>query len=334
MNHAQAKVAIAAKIAPLLLNLVLLAALLLVGCQPESAPLFQGYAEGEFIQVAAPLAGQLENLAVARGAQVQTGELLFALERAAEQAAVAAAEQELRRAENRLEDLRKGERPSELEALRSRQAQARAALELSAKEYDRRQQLFAEKVISGEELDRARSALRRDQAAVAELQAQLETARLGGRPDAVAAAAAEVEAARARLEQARWALKQKSQSAPQQALVFDTLFEPGELVPAGVPVVSLLPPGNIKLRFFVPEPQVGTLRLGQKLAVSFDGRDGALPATISFISPQVEYTPPVIYSRETRAKLVFLVEARPDPASAARFHPGQPVEVRLEPGHD
>ena len=315
--------------------LSLLATLLLLwGCQEKVEGFFQGYAEGEFVLVAAPLAGRLEQLATARGSQVQAGDLLFVLDRAVEQAAVAAAMQQVRSAESQLEDLRKGQRPSELEALRSRQSQARAALDLSRQEFDRRQVLFGEKVISGEELDRARSALRRDQATLAELQAQLETARLGSRSDAIEASHAELEAARAKLEQARWASAEKSQSAQQQALVFDTLFEAGEFVPAGTPVVSLLPPGNIKLRFYVPEPVVGSLRIGQKLAVSFDGSGGPLAAAISFISPQVEYTPPVIYSRDTRAKLVFLVEAHPDPAVAERFHPGQPVDVRLESAHD
>lgn len=313
---------------------VLLGILQLWGCQQQGEQYYQGYAEGEFVLLAAPLAGQLKQLAVARGSQVEAGALIFSLDREAEQAAVAAAEQELRGAESQLQDLRKGERPSELAVLRSRQDQARAALELSRKEFERRQELFAQKVISGEELDRARSALHRDQAALAELQAQLTTATLGSRSDAVAAAQASREAARARLDQARWAFEQKSQSAPQSAQVFDTLFEVGELVPAGLPVVSLLPPGNIKLRFFVPEPEVGTLWVGQKIAVSFDGSGGPLSAAISFISPQVEYTPPVIYSRDTRAKLVFLVEANPAPDTAERFHPGQPIDVRLEAEHD
>lgn len=309
---------------------LLLAALLLWGCQKQDQQSFLGYAEGEFVLVAAPLTGRLEHLAAARGSQIESGALLFRLDSEAEQAAVAAAEQEARRAESQLADLRKGERPSELAALRSRQDQARAALELSRKEYERRQDLFNQKVISGEELDRARSALRRDQAAVLELQSRIQTARLGARSDAVAAAEANLEAARARLEQARWALGERRQNARQSALVFDTLFKVGELVPAGVPVVSLLPPGHIKLKFYVPETAVGTLRVGQKLAVSFDGSGGPLAATITFISPQVEYTPPVIYSRETRSKLVFLVEAHPDPDLARRLHPGQPVEVRLE----
>jgi len=88
------------------------------------------------------------------------------------------------------------------------------------------------------------------------------------------------------------------------------------------------------LRFFVPEPLIGSLRTGQELAVTIDGTSGPLSAAISYISPQAEYTPPVIFSRETRAKLVFLVEARPDPGVAARLHPGQPVDVRLEPGDE
>jgi HlyD family secretion protein len=93
-------------------------------------------------------------------------------------------------------------------------------------------------------------------------------------------------------------------------------------------VDSLLPPGNIKVRFFVPEPALGRLRIGQAVTVA---RDGSPPvaATVSYLSPRAEYTPPVIYSRETKSKLVFLAEARPDPDAAARLHPGQPVEVRL-----
>ncbi|ESJ10752.1 hypothetical protein B551_0215395 [Cupriavidus sp. HPC(L)] len=98
-------------------------------------------------------------------------------------------------------------------------------------------------------------------------------------------------------------------------------------MPAGSPVVRLLPPGNVKVRFFVPEAAIGTLRPGQAVRLTCDGCGAAIPATIRYVSSQAEYTPPVIYSNETRRKLVFLVEARPAPADAARLHPGQPVEV-------
>jgi HlyD family secretion protein len=163
---------------------------------------------------------------------------------------------------------------------------------------------------------------------LAQREAELATARLGARSDQQQAATAAVGAARARLEQAQWALAQKRQAAPAGGLVFDTLFQVGEYVPAGRPVVSLLPPGNIKVRFFVPEPALSRLRVGQAVTVQVDG-GASLTATIDYLAPRAEYTPPVIYSRETRAKLVFLAEARPAAADAARLHPGQPVEVRL-----
>jgi HlyD family secretion protein len=313
----------------------LLAAMLLVyGCSQEPDAVLHGYAEGDFVLIAPPLAGRLEELWVQRGDQVQVGDLLFVLDHVEEQAAVAVAEQEVMRAASRLEDLRKGQRPSELRAIEARVEQARANLDLAGQEFARRRALRDQEAISVEEYERAMATLNMDRAALADLEAQLETARLGARRDAVAAGQAELDAARAGLDQARWALAEKSQHAAQAGLVFDTLFEAGEFVRAGYPVVSLLPPGNIKIRFFVPEPLVGSLRIDQPVKVSFDNSQGPLPATISFISPRAEYTPPVIYSREARAKLVFLVEAYPDPSVATRFHPGQPVDVFLESSHE
>jgi HlyD family secretion protein len=314
----------------------LLAAALLfpAGCSESPADFFQGYAEGEYLYVAAPLTGQLEKLAVARGTSVAAGDQLFTLERDFEAAALAETGHALQQAESRLADLAKGERPSELATLEARLDQARASRDLSRRELERRERLFRDRVIPGEQLDQARTTAESDAAAVAELTAQLQTARLGGRSDALAAARAEVEAVRERLSQARWRYEQKSQAAPCAALVYDTLFVAGELVPAASPVVSLLPPENIKIRFFVPEPRVGALAIGQAVSVGFDGATRSYQARISYISPQAEYTPPVIYSRESRTKLVFMVEARPDAGDRGYLHPGQPVEVRLEPQHE
>jgi HlyD family secretion protein len=83
------------------------------------------------------------------------------------------------------------------------------------------------------------------------------------------------------------------------------------------------------VRFFIPEPIVGTLHEGDGVVLNCDGCPPDIPARISFIAPQAEYTPPVIYSKESRAKLVFLIEARSAPADAVKLHPGQPVDVRL-----
>ena len=134
-------------------------------------------------------------------------------------------------------------------------------------------------------------------------------------------------------EQARWKLEQKSQAAPAAGFVFDTFYREGEFVPAAYPVISLLPPDHVKIRFFVPETILDKLALGDKISVSLDGRGQAVQATISYISPQAEYTPPVIYSREIRAKLVYMIEAVPEPGAAAGLHPGQPVDVILEPSN-
>ncbi len=202
-------------------------------------------------------------------------------------------------------------------------------LELSDVALKRREELIGSQAVSRQAVDEARAARDRDQAHVAELQAELETARLGARADEIEAAEAEVTAARAQLAQAEWRLDELSQAAPKAGLVFDTLYRPGEWVAAGAPVVSLLPPENVKVRFFVPEPRLGAIAVGDVVQVRCDACAPDLSATISYISPDAEYTPPVIYSREMRAKLVYLVEARPRQPTALR--PGQPVDVTLPP---
>src|SRR6185295_16013061 len=128
---------------------------------------------------------------------------------------------------------------------------------------------------------------------------------------------------------AEWDLGQKRQSSVQAGLVYDTLYREGEWVPAGRPVVALLPPPNLKVRAFVPQARVATLRPGDPARVFVDGVETPFAGRLSFISPQVEYTPPVIFSKESREKLVFLVELRFDDATAARLNPGQPVDVEF-----
>ena len=306
--------------------------LVLIACTKPANDHFQGYVEGEFLRVAAPLAGQLAALSVSRGMVVTAGATLFTLEHSLESGGVAEAEQGLARATSQLADLTKGRRPTEIAALEAQLSQARTAGDLARLEFARTEKLLRSQTISQDKYDRAEADLKSANARTDQLSAELETARLGARPDAVAAARAELQAAQERVRQARWKPDQKNQTAPQGGLVFDTFYTVGEFVPAGYPVVSLLPPGQIKLRFFVPETVVGSLKIGRKVNFSFDGDTGRHhPAVISFVSPQAEYTPPVIYSRETRSQLVFLIEARPDPAEAANLHPGQPVDVHLEP---
>ena len=303
---------------------------LTMACQRTPSDRVQGYVEGEFVYVASPFAGALESLAVRRGAQVRTGEALFALERVSEKAARDEADRRLGQALANLEDARQGKRPTEIESLKAQLKQAQAALRLSSREVVRQEGLTSVPGAAVElEVDRARAARDQDRQRVAQLQADLDTALLGSRTDQVIAAEAEVRAREAALARAEWELGQKRQQAPKSGLVFDTLYREGEWVPAGRPVVVLLPPENIKVRAFVSETRLGTIHAGDDAHIALDGVPRRFTGKVSYISPRAEYTPPVIYSQESRDKLVFMVEVVFDPPTAAELNPGQPVDVQF-----
>ena len=309
--------------------IVTIGAVALGGCGDSTPPGYPGYVEADYVRVAAPLSGSLARLSVNRGDEVAANAPLFVLESAQEAAARAEAESRERQAEATLADLEKARRPPEIAAVRAQLAQAEAAIKQSENDLTRTQKLVADKFLPAQQLDQATAKRDSDRARIAELRAQLELANLPARSDTIAAARAEAKAAHDALAQAQWRLDQKTQTAPVAGVVYDTLYRPGEWVAAGSPVVSLLPPGNVKIRFYVPEPALASLRRGAAVSVRCDGCNAPVTARVTFIAPQAEYTPPVIYSRENRAKLVFLVEARPDVPNAA-LHPGLPVEVTVE----
>ena len=302
-------------------------ALAAAGCGHKASDIFQGYVEAEYVHVATSESGRLDRLAVAKGGTVEAGAPLFALESAREAAALRQAQEQKAAAESLLRDLQSGKRPQELDVVAAQLAQAE--IEAQRTEADRRRDeaQFAAGGIAQAQLERSRAAAEAATARVSELAGQLAVAKLSARAEQTAAQAAQVGAAQAAVEQAEWRLQQKTVAAPVAGLVFDTLYREGEWVAAGQPVVRLLPPGNVKVRFFVPEPELGGLALGQALAIRCDGRAEEIAATVDYIATEAEYTPPVIYSNETRAKLVYLVEARPE--AGADLHPGQPVQVRI-----
>ena len=260
---------------------------------------------------------------------MQAGDALFALEDSSEQAAREEAERRLAQAQANLEDAKKGKRPSEIESIEAQLQQARAALALSEKEFERQVQLFRSGAAATQEVDRARSTNDQNRQRVAQFEADLKTAQLGARADQIAAAEANVRALEAALAKAAWDLSQKRRTAPQAGLVFETLYREGEWVAAGRPVAALLPPQNIKVRAFVPETEIGAIHPGDAVRVTVDGVPEPFNGKISFISPKAEFTPPVIYSQENRRKLVFMIEIAFDPKAAADLHPGQPVDVQL-----
>ena len=308
-----------------LAGLALFAGLSAFAAGPAAAQAFFGYAEGEYARLAPREGGILQELRVRRGDRVKAGDAVAVLESGDEKARLDEARARLAQTDAQLADLRKGKRTPEIDALVAQRAQAEAAERLSEAQYSRQLRLPAGQVVSEDKLDQARAAVERDRARVAELAAQIATAHLAARDDEIDAGEAAVQTARAQVAQADWRLGQRTLSSPAPALVSDTLFVVGEYVPAGTPVASLLPDGNVKVRFFVPEPELAKVGIGQEVAIRCDGCGPGLKANVSYISPEAEYTPPVIYSRETRAKLVFMIEAKLAPG--AKLHPGQPVEV-------
>ncbi len=306
-----------------------LACAALAACQPSAPAGYQGYVEGEFVNVAAPIAGRLDQLAVKRGDEVAVGAPLYVLEAESEKAAQRQALGQVQAAEAQLDDLRRGRRVPEQEVVRAELAQAQADEKRLATTLARDEAQLAIGGIARAQVDDARFAHAAAQARVRQLASELVVAQLPSRAEQVKAQAAQVEAARAALAQATWRLDQKAVRSTQAGRVQDTLYREGEWVAAGGPVVRLLPPGNVKVRFFVPQAAVGTLAVGRAASIRCDGCAADIPASISFVSTQAEFTPPVIYSSETRSKLVFMIEARPAARDAPMLHPGQPVSVLL-----
>jgi len=133
--------------------------------------------------------------------------------------------------------------------------------------------------------------------------------------------------ARANLAWSETRLARRNAYSPSGGTIQQVYYRPGETVPAGRPVVALLPPQNLKLRFFAPETLLPEIKYGETVTVSCDGCEKGLTANVSFIARSTEYTPPVIYSLDERAKLVYLIEARP--REPEKFRVGQPVTVAL-----
>ncbi len=189
-----------------------------------------------------------------------------------------------------------------LAAARAKLIEAEAALALSEVGLERAKKLLKRGVVAQSRLDDARAAFDRDTATV--------------------------NAAKADIDSAETRLTRRAISSPVTGMVQEVFFRTGEVVAAGRPVVSLLPPGNLKIRFYVPEPDRPLVRAGTMVDVACDGCKGGLTARVYFVSGEAEYAPPVIFSREERSKLLYLVEARPG-GEAARLPIGQPVTVTL-----
>lgn len=267
-----------------------LAALLLLplaACSPKKDTPWLGYGEGDFALIGAPQAGWLTSLAVERGQTVHKGDLLFTLDADQQQAS-------------------RDQAVATLAQARGSLAQEQANLAYRIKELQRQDALAHDNAGTPTTRDQAESNLLQSRARIAQLTDQINQME-------------------AQLHGAAYALSQRRVVAQADGPVQDIYFRPGEYVAPATSVVSILPPTNTYVRFFVPETQFSKVRLGQRVRITCDGCK-PFEATITFVAAQEEYTPPVIFSAESREKLVYKLEARA--SGGLPIRPGQPVEVR------
>ncbi|WP_174873534.1 HlyD family secretion protein [Vogesella oryzae] len=311
-------------------RLLPLLALLFSACTLQGGAEIHGYAEGEYLYLASPQAGYLQSLDIARGKRVNARQPVFAIAADPDGQALAQAQAQADAAAARLHNLQQPRRDSEIATLQANLRAAQASLQLAATQLQQQQALYRQQFVSQAAVDAARAA--RDQAAaqVDALRQQIDTYQAAlGRNGELQAAAADHAAANALTAQKRWLLQHKQVLAPDSGEITDTYYQPGEWVPAGAPVASLLPDARRRIRFFVPEGMLAAIKPRQRIEARCDGCRTTLHGTVDFIAAQAEYTPPVIYSQGSREKLLFRVEAVPDAADAGRLRPGLPLDIRL-----
>jgi len=300
---------------------------LFTGCGAP-APVAVGYVEGDYVLVAPIDAASIVRVPVRRGQRVAKGELLAELVADDATIAVAQAEAAVATARAQLNDLKSGKRPEEIAVLDAALASARADAAEAQRVLGRTEDLHRRGIATQADLDKASTALAISQAGVGQAEANLDVAKLPARADAILAAEGQLRQAQASLEQSKWRLAQRRLEAPSDGRIDDVLRETGEIAGPASPVLSMLPDGAVKLTLYVGEPSFANISVGTRLAVRCDGCKDGLTATVSYVSPDPEFTPPVIYSLENRQKLVYLVEARPDDAGS-NLQPGQIVDVGL-----
>lgn len=310
-----------------LCSITLLSALF-SGCAPVP-PFAAGYAEGEYVLIAPVTTARIEQLLVARGDRVTTGETLGALEKRDAEIALAQAKATVAVAESQLSNLKEGRRPEEITVIEASLASARAQAAEAERVAKRLASLTSRGAATQAELDDATTAENVANARVAEIEANLAVARLPARLQEIAAAEANLDQAKAAMDQTRWALDQRSLMAPATGTISDIIRYSGEIAGPAAPVLSLLPDGAVKLRLYVPENAVTLIKPGSMLTVHCDNCAPDMTARVSYVSDTPEFTPPVIYSLQNRQKLVYLIEARPEGKNDLK--PGQIVDVGLGP---
>lgn len=315
MNHASMKIRTMA--------VLLITTGFFTGCGNSDKHRYQGYVEGENIYLASPYSGKLIQALVLRGERVKKGELLFKLDPYPQMLDIQEATASLKKGKQQEINLKKPRRTQEIDAIKAQIGQANEQIALAAIRVKRNQSLYAKHFVDKDTLDESQERHSELLYLKAQFEANLALAKEGSRIHEIKAQQEQVSELEAKLAQSEWELKQKTIYAPANGVIFDTYFKPGEFVDGGHPVAALLTPENFRIEFFVSADALTTLHIGQKIAFECDGCALNNHATIAYISPEAEYVPPLVYSRENKDKLVFRVKARID--HSENYKPGQPV---------
>ena len=309
--------------------LVAIIAIAFPGFGTDPVPVYNGYLEGEYVYVAASGAGRIETIAATEGQQVFEGQMLIKLEDTAEKAALRAAEARVAVAQANLENLLTGSRDAEIEVIRASLRKAETDLHLAQTTLERSKQLFSRDLVPSAQVDNEEAAVSSATAKVAQLRAQLAVAELPARDAQQVAAEATLDAAKAEADQARSRLDDRVILAPATGVVEKVYFDEGEVTGVGTPAMSILPPGGLKVLFFIPEPERSGFAIGEDLTLQCDGCGDGIVATVTRMASEPQHTPPIIYSRDERSRLVFRAEASIE--GAGTLLPGQPVSLQRAP---
>ncbi len=294
---------------------------------PPADTMLYGYIEADLVYVAPTVTQRLVSISVEEGTIVTAGDFLFDLDQADALSALTAQQAEERAKAAKLDNLLTGSRPEELRVIEATLAEARIAREKAKRDYERTARLTGSGVASETQRENDKSAYDAAKAHLAQLEAELAVARLPARSSEIEAARADLAAAQAAVERALITLDKYSVHAPTGGRVERRYLDPGEVAGPANPVLSILPPTSLEIRFFVPEERRTEFNVGVIVRVDCDGCSGGFKAKIASVASESEFTPPVIFSREERHRLVFMAKAIPLEKRKDHLLPGQPVTV-------
>jgi HlyD family secretion protein len=314
-------------------KLLIVAALVVAACnrnQDDTTIHLNGRIEAPMVDLGPKVPGRVTEVLVREGDRVKAGALLVRLDLGETSIAVEREQAGVRSAEARAQDLEEGSRESEIAVVQAELADRRAAVSLAQKEAERQRFLLDRKVGTQRDYDRARTELERARAAVQVTQERLELAREGTRRNQTAAAEAEAQRAQAVLKQSVAVAREGEIRAPADGVIVHRLAEPGQLVGAGQPAVTMAFANRLYVRTFIPETKLGRVRMGTPASVTVDAFPGRqFPARITEISPEAEFTPKAVETKSERVNLVYAAKADLDRGWNEPLVPGQPAEVTV-----